>query len=64
MRTSKTASAFLLTVALLLTNVALADQRETPRFGDRDNALIRIIKIIKRLVVAFDEPQGPPPAAR
>jgi hypothetical protein len=25
--------------------------------------LTRIIKIIKRLVVALDEPQGPPPAA-
>lgn len=60
MRTSKTIAALVLTVALLLPNVAFAQQRETPRFGG-DSVLTRIIKVIRHLVSALDEPQGPPP---
>lgn len=52
--------------AVLTSNTILAAQRFRSESGDvqgvdRDNALTRIVKIIRRFIVTFDEPQGPPP---
>jgi hypothetical protein len=52
--------------AVLTPNAIFAGQSPRSESGDvrpadRDNALTRIVKIIRRLIVIFDEPQGPPP---
>lgn len=52
--------------AVLTPNTIFAGQRPRSESSDvqrvdRDNALTRIVKIIRRFIVIFDEPQGPPP---
>jgi len=52
--------------AVLTPNTIFAAQKPRSESGDvrrveRDNALTRIVKIIRRFIVILDEPQGPPP---